>query len=125
MSYTLMIYGVALIAAGFVIARTIPELRNSALMVGSIATGVIAIAGIALLGHCKRRLWAILANTVVILVLLHASVQVWLSPGPDEPALGYRVFVSLMFLLSVGISAYLFHAERPPGFYQAPSRPTR
>jgi hypothetical protein len=114
MAFILLTYGIALVGLSLLIRQIAPTVARVPFLVGMAGGGAsVLCAIIAFAGH-KRRTWAVLTMIAVAVALLTQVVQAWFEASAG---LQGRLVVTFMFLLTVGMTMYLFHGERSIEFY--------
>ena len=129
MALYVLTHGLGLIALALLIHRVAPETARVTLVTGLVAGGLCGLWGVlGLLGH-RRRVGAVLTLIPTCLVLLTQAVNGWMGTGNGKSeSLLASALVTVMFVASVGMLAYVLHAgENAPGASQAktPASPTK
>jgi peptidoglycan/LPS O-acetylase OafA/YrhL len=108
-SVSVVIYGIILVILSLVVRSMDPELARLGIITGIAGGAVCILLGIlGWLGH-RVRAWTILALIAVCYLLLSQVVISWGQPGGFREGLMLSVVLTLMFLASVGLVAYLAH----------------
>jgi hypothetical protein len=98
-------------------------------MTGLVAGGLCALWGVLGLLGLRRRVGVVLTLIPTCLVLLTQAVNGWMGPSPGKSESGLAAtLVTVMFVASIGMLAYVLHAgENPPAAEPAktPSAPTK
>jgi hypothetical protein len=111
-------YGVVLAALSYFIQQTAPASAQVVFITGMAGGGLCVLWGIiAFAGH-QRRVWAMLTMIAVAVVMLSQVVHAWsVSTDATSMILMWRLVLTLMFLMTVGMLMYVLHGEHPPEFY--------
>jgi hypothetical protein len=120
MAGVLIGYGIGMAGLGFLAHSLAPTLGRGAFSAGGVCGGLSVLWGLVALAGWKRRVGAVLttvAAAFVMLVQAGTAFTATVEAGTGNPAV--RWAVGAMFLLTVGMVAYLLHGERSEEFYQA------
>ena len=123
MASAVIAYGVLLAVLSFLIHQAATAPSKITLVTGIVGGGLSVLCGIVALAGYKRRTWAVLTTVAVTFVMLSEVVQAWMpTPTAESPSLVLRLLLSLMLLMTVGMTMYLVHGERSPEFYSTADR---
>jgi ABC-type Na+ efflux pump permease subunit len=124
MALYVLTHGVGLIALALFLHRIAPETTHVTQITGLVAGGLCALWGVlGLLGQ-RRRVGVVLTLIPTCLVMLTQAVNGWMGPPPGKSESGLSAtLVTVMFVASLGMLAYVLHAgENPPA--AEPAKPT-
>lgn len=129
MALYVLTHGVGLIALALLVHRTAPETTHVTQFAGLAAGGLCALWGVLGLLGLRRRVGVVLTLIPTCLVLLTQAVNGWMGSGSGKSeSLLASALVTVMFVASLGVLAYVLHAgEDAPRASQAktPAAPTK
>ena len=119
MAGILIVFGGGLAGLGFVLHQITPELGRVTWFTGLAGGSLSFLWGIAAWAGRRGRTGAVLTAVATAFALLSQVVPAWMAaPAENSGSLAFRVIVTAMMGLTMGMLMYLLHGERPPEFYQ-------
>lgn len=120
MAGILIVFAGGLAGLGFVLHQITPELGRVTWFTGLAGGSLCLLWGIAAWAGLRGRTGAVLTTVATAFALLSQLVPAWMAAASENSgSLAFRVIVTAMMGLTMGMLMYLLHGERPPEFYQA------
>lgn len=117
MAFVLLTYGIALAGLGVLLNQISPASAKITFIAAMAGGGLSLLWGlISVFAAGTRRTWPILTVIAVLVILLTQLVHSLFEGSANLMPL---LVLAAMFVITLAVLLYLFHGERPPGFYDA------